>query len=89
MSDSYRLSKDPIEEQGPVNLVGNTIRALRLQKNLSQQELSAKLETLAVYVCRGSISRIEDKQRKVSERELYAFSKIFRVPMEDLIDKED
>ena len=48
------------------NLIGNNLKLLRKQKHISQQELSNKLETLAIYICRGSISRIEDKSRTVT-----------------------
>ena len=40
------------------NMIGHKVRQLRLEKNMSQQQLSDKLETLAIYICRGSISRI-------------------------------
>lgn len=49
---------------------------------MSQQQLSAKLETLAVYICRGSISRIEDGSRTVTDIELYGLSQILQVPIE-------
>ena len=42
------------------NLIGNKVKILRKKKHMSQQQLSDKLETLAIYICRGSISRIED-----------------------------
>ena len=47
------------------NMVGDKIRKLRTAQKMSQQTLSDRLETLAIYICRGSISRIEDKQRTV------------------------
>ena len=47
----------------------------------SQQAVSDKLEMLAIYVCRGSISRIEDKQRTVTDIELYGLSQVFHVPV--------
>ena len=37
------------------NLIGSNLKILRKQKKMSQQELSDKLETLAIYICRGSI----------------------------------
>ena len=40
------------------NLIGNKVKLLRKKKHMSQQQLSDKLETLAIYICRGSISRI-------------------------------
>ena len=52
------------------NLVGNKVKQLRQEKGLSQQQLSDKLETLAIYICRGSISRIEDGSRTVTDIEL-------------------
>jgi len=66
------------------NLIGYNVKRLRKEKMLSQQELSVKLELLGVYVCRGSISRIEDKSRTVTDIELFALAKVFDVPVEEL-----
>ena len=71
------------------NMVGNKIKELRRKKKLSQQILSDKLEILAIYICRGSISRIEDKQRTVTDIELYGLSKILDVPIESLFEKKN
>ena len=49
------------------NLVGARVKQLRTEKHLSQQQLSDKLETLAIYICRGSIYRIEDGSRTVTD----------------------
>lgn len=61
------------------NIIGPKLRTARLKNNLTQQELSAKLETLAVYVDRASISKIENQKRIVTDFELVAFSKILKV----------
>ena len=45
------------------------------------------VETLAVYICRGSISRIEDKQRTVTDIELYGLAKILDVSIEELFEE--
>lgn len=66
------------------NIVGNNIRKFRIEKHLSQQELSARLETYAVYICRGSISRIEQRGRIVTDFELQAISKALDVQISDL-----
>lgn len=68
------------------NLIGNNLKLLRKQKHISQQELSNKLETLAIYICRGSISRIEDKSRTVTDIELYGLSKVLNVSIENLFE---
>ena len=66
-----------------MNLVGDRVRQLRIAKKMSQQTLSNKLEMLAIYICRGSISRIEDKQRTVTDIELYGLAKVLNVPVEE------
>ena len=66
------------------NMVGENVRKFRTEKGMSQQALSNKLELLAIYVCRGSISRIEDKQRTVTDIELYGIAKALGVTLEDL-----
>lgn len=69
-----------------MNIVGGKIRELRIKRGLSQQMLSNRLETFAIYICRGSISRIEDKQRTVTDIELFGFSKVFDVPISELFE---
>ena len=51
---------------------------------MSQQTLSDKLETHAIYICRGTISRIEDKQRTVTDMELYGLAQVLGVSIEEL-----
>ena len=65
------------------NMIGEKVRELRKERNMSQAELSAKLETLAIYICRGSISRIEDQSRTVTDIELYGLSQVLSTPIED------
>lgn len=67
------------------NMVGHNVKKYRQEQKLSQQLLSDRLETLGIYVCRGSISRIEDKSRTVTDIELYGLSKVLGVSIEDLI----
>lgn len=66
------------------NLVGKKVKQLRKEHHLTQEELSAKLETMAIYICRGSISRIEDQSRTVTDIELYGLSEVLSVSIEKL-----
>jgi hypothetical protein len=52
---------------------------------MSQKELSEKLELQGVYVCRGSVSRIEDCSRTVTDIELYAIALVLNVDVNELI----
>ena len=72
-----------------MNMVGNNLRKLRIAKGMSQQALSNKLETLAVYICRGSISRIEDLQRTVTDIELYGLAEVLGVSIDELFNKKE
>lgn len=66
------------------NLVGEKVRYYRKKRNYSQKTLSEKLETIAVYICRGSISRIEDGTRTVTDIELNGLASILEVSIMDL-----
>lgn len=68
------------------NIVGNKIKELRLERNMSQKELSARLETRAVYICRGSLCRIEKHERTVTDFELKAIAEVLGVSVADLFE---
>ena len=70
------------------NITGEQIKNARQAAGLSQKELSEKLETEAVYVCRGSISRIESGERTVTDIEIDAISKILDVPLDFLFGRK-
>ena len=74
-----------IIEGKEMNLIGDRLRVLRKKHHLSQQQLSERLETQAVYICRGSISRIEDKSRTVTDIELMGLAKVLGVKIQDLL----
>lgn len=66
------------------NLIGGNLKKLRIKSKLSQQELSNKLELLGVYICRGSVSRIEDYSRTVTDIELFAIAEALGVDPKEL-----
>lgn len=66
------------------NLIGNNLKRLRKKAKMSQQALSNKLELEGIYVCRGSISRIEDHTRTVTDIELFAIAKVLNVDASEL-----
>jgi len=73
-----------ILDDRPHNLVGRKVREYRIRNGMSQKDLSERLETQAVYVCRGSISRIEDGTRTVTDVELFALAEVLGVGVQDL-----
>ncbi len=69
-----------------MNMIGDQVKKYRKAKKMSQQALSNRLELLGVYICRGSISRIEDKSRTVTDIELFALATVLGVTVNDLYD---
>ena len=71
-----------------VNIIGDRIKQARIKAGLSQKQLSVKLELMAVYTCRGSISRIENGRRAVTDIEIDAISKVLNVSLDYLFGRE-
>ena len=70
------------------NIIGERIKEARVKKGYSQQQLSDKLELMAVYTCRGSVSRIENGKRAVTDIEIDAISKVLDCSLDFLFDRE-
>lgn len=70
-----------------MNFVGELIKNKRKAKKMSQQALSNKLELFGVYVCRGSVSRIEDMSRTVTDIELYCIAKVLDISADEVFEQ--
>lgn len=71
-----------------MNMIGGNVKKYRRLRKMSQQKLSDKLELLGVYVCRGSVSRIEDYSRTVTDIELFAIVKALDITMNELFETD-
>ena len=72
-----------------LNIIGGRIKIARRKAKLSQRALSEKLELLPVYICRGSISRIENGTRAITDIEIDGISKVLNVSLDDLFGRTD
>jgi len=70
------------------NLIGERIRNARIQAGFSQQQLADRLELMAVYVCRGSVSRIENGERMITDIEIDAISRVLKVSLDYLFSRK-
>ncbi|NMA82500.1 MAG: helix-turn-helix transcriptional regulator [Epulopiscium sp.] len=70
------------------NIIGPRVKAARLKNKLTQKELSTKLETLAVYIDRASISKLEQQKRIIIDIELLALSQVLNVSVNWLLGLE-
>lgn len=71
------------------NMVGPRIKQLRLEKGMTQKTLAERLETLAVYVCRGSISRIKEQKRTITDIELAGIAEVLQVDISEFFKKDE
>lgn len=69
-------------------IIGPQIKKARGKAGISQKQLSEKLELMAVYTCKGSISRIENGRRAVTDIETDAISKVLNVSLDYLFGRE-
>ena len=72
----------------PKNLIGKKLLALRTARNLSQRDFAAKLQLMGYDIDRNVICRIETDKRRVTDKELVVFCKIFRVSAEELMSSD-
>lgn len=70
-----------------LNIIGAKIKEAREKKGYGQKQLSEKMELMAVYTCRGSLSRIENGKRAITDIEINAISKILDVSLDYLFDR--
>lgn len=75
--------KSPSNEK---NLIGQRLIELRKQHSLSQRDLAHKLQLAGYDMDKNVITRIETNKRYVTDIELKAFSEVFHVSYNCLID---
>lgn len=76
----------PRTKTGEKNLISNQLIELRKQKNYSQRDLSYLLQLVGYDMDKNVITRIETNKRYVTDLELQAFSQVFQVSYDYLIE---
>lgn len=64
--------------------LGQNIRALRMKKSFSQEQLAARLQVCGCDVTRSALAKIEVGQRHIYPDELRALREILGVAYEEL-----
>ena len=78
----YRNLKENAELRK--NVVGLSIRRLRLARGLSQEQLAVQMQLRGLPLTKLTISRIETGRRMVWDYEVKAFAQFFCVPFDCL-----
>ncbi|MDE6520943.1 MAG: helix-turn-helix domain-containing protein [Ruminococcus sp.] len=70
------------------NKVGNNIRILRENINMTQEQLATKLQINGCDITRSAIAKIEVGQRHLYHDEVILIKKILNVSYDDIFDVE-
>lgn len=66
------------------NIIGDNVRRLRKEQKLTQEELTAKLQTEGLDIDRPMLTRIELNQREVYDYEVLGISNALNIPIKEL-----
>lgn len=66
-------------------LFGRNLRRLRMERGLTQEQITARLQLAGCDLTRSALAKIEAGQRHVYPDELYALRNALEVPYEELL----
>jgi transcriptional regulator with XRE-family HTH domain len=69
-----------------LNLIGNNLKILRQNADLSQERLAARCQIAGWDIARDTVAKIEGGRRLVTDFEIVKLSRILEVRYEDLLD---
>ena len=75
-------------DDGRNNICGVKVAILRKGLKISQRELADRLQVIDLDIDKNAVQRIESGQRFVTDIELIALSKVFSVPIEELLKRD-
>lgn len=79
-------TRNPYPElKGRLNVTGNNINKIRLEQNMSAQQLSDKLMIIGIDIHRQAIYDIEAGKRTVADYKLCAIAEILNTPIDTLL----
>ncbi|MBQ2696267.1 MAG: helix-turn-helix transcriptional regulator [Clostridia bacterium] len=64
--------------------IGENIRSLRIKRNLTQEQLAAKLQVLGCDITRSALAKIEVGQRHLYPDEIKALKEILNVSYDEI-----
>ncbi len=67
------------------NICGKNIALFRNDLGISQRELADKMQLVGIDIDKNAIQRIECGKRFVTDIEIVAFAKVFKVSLEELL----
>lgn len=74
-----------IKYNGKLNAIGSKIKEYRIKNNMTQQQLTDKMQLFGIDINKNSLQKIESNNRIIKEYELAVLSIIFDVPTDELL----
>ena len=71
---------------GNMNIIGKELRNYRLEKDLSYEELSAKLDLIGVSIHKQSLYDVENNKRTIKDYELFGLAYVLDIDLNALYD---
>ncbi|MDG5855261.1 helix-turn-helix domain-containing protein [Clostridium beijerinckii] len=66
------------------NIIGKKVRAIRISKKLTQEELTARIQVKGLNIDRPMLSRIETDSREVYDFEVKAIAEALDISVDEL-----
>ena len=70
---------------GNMNVIGRLLKEYRMEKDLSYEKLSAKLELMGISIHKQSLYDIENNKRTVKDYELFGLAYVLGIDINDLL----
>ena len=70
---------------GNMNVISNLLKEYRIKKNLSYEQLAAKLELMGISIHKQSLYDIENNKRTVKDYELFGIDYVLGIDVNDLL----
>jgi len=70
---------------GNMNVINKLLKKYRIEKNMSYETLSAKLELMGISIHKQSLYDIENNKRTVKDYELFGLAYILEIDVNDLL----
>jgi len=76
-------------KDGRNNVCGKNVARFRMQLNISQRALADRLQLVGLDIDKNAVQRIECGKRFVTDIEIIAFSKVFEISPDALLQQEE
>ena len=70
---------------GNMNVIADLLKEYRTKKNLSYEQLAAKLELMGISIHKQSLYDIENNKRTVKDYELFGIAYVLEIDVNDLL----